>query len=398
MTKPIIIIGSGLAGYNLAREIRQRDKQTPMLMITRDAGDFYSKPMLSTALSMGKTPDALLSMSAEKMSAQYNMDILTHTAVDKIIPKENTLIIRPLAKTTDLIEHEPEQSQDSSLEYHSLILCLGADTQVPLLEGDALNDVLQVNDAYQYKSFHEKITNKQSITLLGAGLVGCEFANDLTQAGYKVHIVESAHFPIASLLPEKIGCELTLALEKQGARWHLGRRAKSINHHNHQYVITLDNNEQIISDVVFSAIGLKPRIDLAKQAGIHTRHGVVVDTYLRTNMSNIYAIGDCSEINGWSLPYIAPIMQCAKTLASILTNNPNPLSLPAMPVIIKTSCYPISVCRPPFVTKPEWQFEEVDGITRAYLKDQEHGLLGFILTKDAIKERMTLAQSLKHWL
>lgn len=381
MTKPIIIIGSGLAGYNLAREIRLQNAQVPIMMITQDAGAFYSKPMLSTALSMSKTPEALMSMSAEKMAAQYNMQILTHTHIEKIIPEDNCV-------TTS---HE-------AFEYSALVFCTGADTHVPLLEGDATSDILQVNDIYQYQQFREKIANKQNITLLGAGLVGCEFANDLVQAGFKVHIVEPQTTPIAALLPERVGQALKQALEQQGAEWHLGHTAKAVHHHNEKYRITLNDESTFETDFVFSAIGLRPRVALAKHAHLHTHRGIVVDQYLRTHIPNIYAMGDCAEINHWTLPYIAPIMQAAKTLAKTLTGHESTLSLPAMAVVIKTSCYPIVICKPPFAVNAHWEFEEQDDVLRGYLKDTSGKLHGFVLTKEAIKERMGLAQSLDKWL
>ena len=381
MLKPIIIIGSGLAGYNLAREIRQQDANIPLLMITQDAGAFYSKPMLSAALSMNKTPEAIMSMNAEKMAAQYNMQILTNTCIEKIIPEDNCIT-----------------TENKTFEYSSLIFCTGADTHIPHLEGDASTDILQVNDVYQYQTFREKIADKKNITLLGAGLVGCEFANDLTHAGFKVHIVEPLATPIATLLPERVGKELKQALEHQGATWHLGHIAKSIHHHDNRYQITLDDGTTFETDFVFSAIGLRPRIALAKHAHIHTHRGIVVDQFLRTSIPNIYAMGDCAEINHWVLPYIAPIMQAAKTLAKTLTGTETALSLPAMAVVIKTSCYPLVVCKPPFAVEANWEFEEKENILRACLKDSAGKLHGFILTKEATKERTSLMSSLDKWL
>lgn len=381
MSNPIIIMGSGLAGYNLAREIRQHDANIPITMITQDGGAFYSKPMLSASLAMGKTPENLMSMSAEKMAAQYNIEILTNTRVEKIIPENNCIT-----------------TANQTLEYSSLIFCTGAESHIPHLEGDALSDIVQVNDVYQYQTFREKIAGKKNITLLGAGLVGCEFANDLTHAGFKVHIVEPLTTPIAALLPERAGKALLHALEQQGAEWHLGHTAKAIHHHDQHYQITLDDGTSFLTDFVFSAIGLRPRIALAKQANICTHHGIVVDQYLRTNIPNVYAMGDCAEINHWVLPYIAPIMQAAKTLAKTLTGTETALSLPAMAVVIKTSCYPIVVCKPPFAIEAHWEFEEKDETLRAYLKDSTEKLHGFVLTKEAIKERMPLVNSLDKWL
>ena len=71
----IIIIGTGLAGYTLARELRKRDQQADLLLITHDDGSSYSKPMLSNALDKGKTADTLVMADAEKMATDLNAEI-----------------------------------------------------------------------------------------------------------------------------------------------------------------------------------------------------------------------------------------------------------------------------------------------------------------------------------
>lgn len=389
MTQPIIIIGSGLAAYNLVREIRQRDETIKILMITENAGHFYSKPMLSTALSMGKTPESLMSMTSEKMAEQYKLSIFTHTKVTKIMPEQNSLLI---------CKHEEKESPRDSLQYSHLIFCTGAEPYLPPINGKAKEDIFHINDIYEYALFREKIINKKKIILLGGGLVGCEFANDLSQAGYSVDVIELAKTPIAKLLPAYIGEKLQAALEKQGVQWHLGKKAQSIEKDHGLYCLTLEDGEKIEGDLVLSAIGLKPRIDLAKEAGITTHIGITVNSYLKTNIDNIYAMGDCAEMNGFILPYIAPIMQSAKALAATLTGEMTSLSLPAMAIGIKTSAYPLVVCQPPHLSDLSWEFEESEDHIRGYLKDKNHHLKGFILTHSITKERATLAQSLEKWL
>ena len=80
----IVIIGAGLAGYNLAKEIRKLDKQVPLQIITADGGESYSKPMLSNALAKGKSPAQLVLADAEKMSQQLGATILSNTCVESI--------------------------------------------------------------------------------------------------------------------------------------------------------------------------------------------------------------------------------------------------------------------------------------------------------------------------
>ncbi|MCD8543028.1 MAG: FAD-dependent oxidoreductase [Gammaproteobacteria bacterium] len=379
MDTPIIILGSGLAGYHLAREIRQRDQDVPLCMLTRDAGHFYSKPMLSTAMGMGKEVDVLMSMPAEKMAQQYHMDIVTHTEVTSILPQENSLCVNSLHSGVSEV-----------MNYRALILCIGAEPRIPVLEGNAQADVLSVNDVYQYQLFREKLVNKKQVVLLGAGLVGCEFANDLTRAGYAVDIVEPASTPLASLLPPEIGIELQRALERQGARWHCGRTAKSVDYNDDAYSVMLDDGSSISADIVFSAIGLSPRTGLAAQAGIYTERGICVNEYLQTNLPNIYAIGDCAEINHWILPYIAPIMHCSKALAASLLGELTPAAFPVMPVVIKTSAYPVVVCRPRNMSDTQWVIKKNNHDFVAELRHKDHQLVGFILTGEFTKERAEL--------
>ncbi len=83
---PLVIIGTGLAGYNLAREWRKLDSETPLLLITADDGRSYSKPMLSTGFSKDKDADGLAMAGAGAMADQLKARILTHTRVTGIDP------------------------------------------------------------------------------------------------------------------------------------------------------------------------------------------------------------------------------------------------------------------------------------------------------------------------
>jgi rubredoxin---NAD+ reductase len=378
----VVIIGSGLAGYNLAKEIRKIDQNLSLIMISQDKGDFYSKPQLSTALRMKKTASDLIMSSAEKMSEDLAMTIKTNCKVDAINSGENQITLQ----NGDIIT------------YDQLVLALGADTPTPPLSGDGIDALYHVNDVYQYQAFREAIENKKHITIIGAGLVGCEFANDLSMLGFTVSMVDPAPSALSQLVPKEIGGKLQSALTAQGVNWHLGNVVKTINKSQDKLTITLDNDETWETDVVLSAVGLRPRIDLAKTADIQCDRGINVDKQLKTNVDNVYALGDCAQINGWNLHYVGPILHAAKCLAKTLTGETNELTLPALPVVIKTSCYPICLCCPPFSTTATWSCETDHASLKFSLKNKQDELLGFMLTKNAVKERMAFMQQLPAWL
>lgn len=377
MQHPIIIIGAGLAGYQVAREFRKLDAATPLTIITADDGRYYSKPQLSTALTQQKTAENLANATAEHMAAQLNATILTQRSVSRIYPHNKTIEIHA--------EFFP---------YEKLILACGADVIKPPLEGNAVTEVLSINHIYHYASFESLIKNKKNITILGAGLIGCEFANDLSNAGYEVHVIAPAHTPLDLLLPEKVGKILQTALEKNGVHFHLGCVATHVNKTEQGVRLQLNNGKNLETEFVLSAIGLRPHVELAQSANLHTERGVVVNRYLETSEKDIYALGDCAEVEGHVLPYITPLLNCSRALAKTLSGTRTAVDYPAMPVVVKTPAHPIVVCPPPRSINGNWEIELNDNSARALFFDEKKQLYGFVLTNEAVKERAALAKQI----
>jgi rubredoxin---NAD+ reductase len=377
MQNPIIIIGTGLAGYQLAKEFRKLDTNSPLMLITADEGKFYSKPMLSTALTSGKTADTLASATANEMASQLNAKILTQSEVTRIDPISQILWIK-----------------EQAIPYAKVVLACGADVIKAPLQGDGAAYVLSINHLYHYASFQTVIKNKKHITILGAGLIGCEFANDLCNAGFAVSVIAPAKTPLDLLIPEKIGMLLQEALAKHGVHWHLQCVANQIIKTQDHYRVLLSNGTEFETDFVLSAIGLIPHTNLAKTANVKTQKGVIVNRYLETSVENIYALGDCAEVEGHVLPYIAPLLNCSRALAKTLAGVRTAVEYPAMPVLVKTPIHPLAICPPPKGLPGEWKIETTENNVRALFYNDAGQLSGFVLTNDAVKERMQLAKQL----
>jgi len=388
--KPIIIIGSGLAGYTLAREFRKLDKETPVILISSDDGQFYSKPILSNAFSKNKQASDIPMFNAEQMADQLNARVYTNTLVRVIEPGKNT------------ISTVGPDNADQSHEYSSLILAIGADQiQIPFA-GNAADETLSINDLSEYTLFREQIEKEgvKKIAIIGGGLIGCEFANDLKQAGLEVHVIERNKLPLQTLLPEEAAASLHFSLAQLGIEWHLEKSVTEINSKNGQYVLTLSGNspdeKRLIDgiDLVLTAIGLQPRTELAKASGIESSRGIVVDRYLRTNIPNIFALGDCAEVQGLVLPYVMPLMNAARALAKTLANQATEVTYPAMPVVVKTPACPIVILPPPAGLDGQWQISDVDHGTKALFLDKNNNIRGFALTGEATSERNALTRGI----
>jgi rubredoxin-NAD+ reductase len=373
--QPIVIIGSGLAGYTLAREIRKRDKDMSITIITADNGAFYSKPNLSNALALGKTPEQLASATSEKMATDLNVDIQTHRRVIALKRDQKVVV-----------------TDQGEVPYSKLVLALGADPFEHGLSGNGAAQVLSVNDLADYTTFRTALSGNKRVVVLGGGLIGCEFAHDLSHAGYNVDVIHLGPWPLERLVPKEIGEALADALARRSVRWHFNRRAVAVEREPMDLRVMLDNGEEIRGDVVLSAIGLKPRTTLANEAGIATKRGIVVDRQLLTGDRDIYAIGDCAEVEGHVLPFVQPLMQQARALAATLTGEPTHVSYPAMPVVVKTPSYPLAVLPPAPGIEGSWQVECGTGGICALHQGPSGALQGFALSGNRAAERSKLAQ------
>lgn len=374
----IVILGSGLAGYSLAREIRAIDQQVPLQMITADAGDFYSKPMLSTGLAQGKQRADLINATAEVMAERLGMRIDTHCSASKIVP-EQQLVKTDCGETT----------------YASLVLALGAHPIVPVMQGDAADRRITVNSLYDYHNFRQQLPAAPAhIAIIGPGLIGCEFANDLLGSGYQVSLIGPDPHPISSLLPEITAKQLQNAMTDAGAAWHLQQTAAIMDKTPNGFRLTLTDASTLDCDLVLSAVGLMPAMQLASEAGLRTGRGVATNRYLNCSDSHIYALGDCADVAGLNLPYVMPLMNAARTLAKTLTGNPTEVVYPAMPVVIKTPLHPIVISPPRPGVTGEWHNLQDDQGTACRFNAPDGSLLGFVLSGGHIDQKQVWSKQL----
>ena len=373
----IVIIGSGLAGYTVIRELRKLDKAIPITLVTREPGYFYSKPMLSTALASKKSAEQLQTTSTEGMATQLEITIVGDAVVSAIDTVSQTI-----------------ETSKGSIAYGKLVLGLGSDQIRLPLQGNAANEVITVNDLEEYAQFREAIEGKKRIAILGAGLIGCEFANDLVLGSYEVDVIDLAPQALGRLLPEAAAQVLQSKLSEVGVRWHFATTVQSIDRNGDFLSITLANGSVISSDVFLSAVGLRPRLDLAKAAGILTSIGITVNRQLETSAKNVYAIGDCAEVDGLVLPYVMPIMQAARTLAPNLLGQALALTYPAMPVMVKTPALPTIVSPPAKGAVGDWKVNSMEDGLEARFESSEGKLLGFALLGAATAQRGALTKEL----
>ena len=438
--QPVIIIGSGMAGYTLARELRKLTTSLPIVMVCQDSGDSYAKPTLSNAYAQNKLADSIANASAAKMAETLNLALLNFHQVTDINAAEQVIVVRSLVN----------ESSQTTLAYRDLVLATGAHSR--LLPNLAVNHqtIFTVNHLDEYKSFQQRLNTLKSqksapikVAIIGAGLIGCEFANDLIgqnpanqTADITVALFDKAARPLAQQLPSEAGIMLQDALTQSGVTFYLGTDITSITTNlntnidtsaNATVTISFDKDKQsqtFEADIVLIAIGLVANTDLAASANIAiassqhinptithlprtVQQGIKVDAYLATSAKHIYAIGDCANVMGSYMPYVMPLMNQAKALAKTLADPnmaPTKVAYPAMPVAIKTPSLPLVVLPVSGQYSDDqlyWQTTPTtDGMVMiAHPKDDSNHILGFVLAgKEAAKQRLTLTKQVADWL
>lgn len=373
----ILILGTGLAGYTLAREFRKLDTATPLHLLTADDGSFYSKPVISNALAQKKTALQLALNTAEQMALQLKAVVTTQTQATSIDTSAHAVV-----------------TPAGTHGYQRLVLASGAEPIRLGIAGDGARDVLSINNLADYARFRERLAGRRRVAILGAGLIGCEFANDLRSAGIEVDVIDPGTTLLIRFLPAVSGRFLQDALEKTGVHFHLGTTAQSIDRQADGLRLTLANGTSIEAGLVLSAVGLRPNTRLASEAGIRTERGIVTDRTLATNIPDIYALGDCAEVEGLNLPFVMPIMHAARALARTLSGAPTAVQYPAMPVVVKTPACPTVLCPPPPGVEGAWDETDTGNGIRALFHDRAGAVRGFALTGNAVQEKQALIKDL----
>lgn len=340
----LVIVGAGVAGWSVAEAVRRRDPARPILLVTACAGAVYAKPSLSMALGQGKSADDLVDDDAATHAASLGIEVLTRTRVIKIDTARRRLI-----------------TARGGIAYGSLVLALGARQRQLAVRGDAADRILRVNDLAAYRDLRRRLSESSHVTILGAGLIGCEFADDLRAGGFEVTLVEPSERPLSALLPAPMGAALRERLAERGVDWRLGCTLDQLDRDAGNLEARLSNGETFHTDLVLSAAGLLPLTEPAAKAGLEVRGGILVDRAMRTAVPGVYALGDCAAVEGRVFSYIEPIRRQAEAIAADLDGDQEPF-VPLPPLVrIKTPSLPLTVCSVAAGDSADWALVESDG-------------------------------------
>lgn len=375
MSHGIVIIGSGFAARQLVKNLRKQDSQVAISVIAADSIDEYNKPDLSHVISLGQRADEMTRQSAGEFAEQYNVRLFPYTWIKEIDAQARVV-----------------KSTDNQWPYDKLVLATGASAFIPPVAGREL--MLTLNSQLEYRACESQLFDARRVLIVGGGLIGSELAMDFTRAGKSVTLVDNAASILASLMPPEVSSRLQHRLTDMGVHLLLKSQLQSLEQTARGIRATFDRDRHVEVDAVISATGLRPETALARSAGVEVNRGIVVDSTLKSSNPDIYALGDCAEIDGQLLPFLQPIQISAMTLAKNLLGGNAPLKLPAMLVKVKTPELPLHLAGETRRCDLNWQIStEAQGMVAKGV-DAEGQLRAFVVSEDKMKEAFALLKAL----
>jgi rubredoxin-NAD+ reductase len=301
---PIVIVGAGIGGWYIAEQLRQNGAKGPITIVTKDDGDYYYKPHLSVSVTSKSRADLIIANGSDRAQL-LDVDLRARTQVLGLDRKKKRLLT---------IKGKVEYGK---VEYAKLVLATGA---VPfrLYDRRIQQHLYQLNDLDQYESLRQLFNSgRKRVLILGAGLIGCELADGLARAGHEVAINDKAQYLPSSTVSEGVSTDVHDRSVQNGIEFVLGTTMSDLAKEDGGLQIRFEDGRTMARDVVISAIGLKPNVDLAVRAGLDVGRGIKVDDTMRTSDPDIYAVGDCAEHKG----QVFSFAECINRQAAVIVDQ-----------------------------------------------------------------------------
>lgn len=274
MEKNYVIVGNSAAAIGCVEGIRQIDTKGSILIVSDEPHHTYSRPLISYLL-WGKTDRQRMKYRPDSFYEDNKVDTLFGVKATALHPEEHTL----------------ELDNGETVTYGKLLLATGSRPFIPPMEG--LDQVekkftfMTLNDAL---ALEEAITPDSKVLIVGAGLIGLKCAEGIFEKVASLTVVDLANRILPSILDEEGSKLVQEYIEKKGVKFYLSDSVAKFE----EGVARLNSGAEVEYDVVVIAVGVRPNVELAQQAGIDVNRGILTDVHCATSAADVYAAGDCT--------------------------------------------------------------------------------------------------------
>src|SRR5215475_1852757 len=275
---PVVIVGAGHAGFQVAASLRQLGFSEPIRLINDEGHLPYQRPPLSKAYLKGTGGPDTLMFRPEKFFHDQKIELVAGRAL-----------------AIDRAARKLKLAAGDQLDYGHLVLATGARNRLIDIPNANLPDVRYLRILDDSEDLRSRLASKTRVVVIGAGFIGLEFAATARFKGLEVDVLELASRVMARAVTAEVSEYFQARHAAAGVRIHLGVQATAIEADGDKITgVSLSDGRHIPADLVVVGVGVLPNVELAADAGLQTASGIIVNDRLLTSDPNISAIGDCA--------------------------------------------------------------------------------------------------------
>ena len=274
----VLILGAGPAGLTVAETLRERDRSTAITMLSSEPYAPYAPPAMADHFITGS--DETLFWKGHDVCERLGVDYRPSSSVARVEPRTRTVVLEG----------------GTALGYDRLVLATGSRLHAPV-QGSTLAGISNFKSLRAAESLVQRARHGEarSAVVVGAGFIGVEVALLLAELGLRVTMVEALDRVMHRMLDGETAAIVQAELIRRGIELRLATPVAAFAGDGSVEHVELESGERLRADVYVAATGVKPNVELLAQTEIATRWGVMVDDHLRTNVADVYAVGDVAE-------------------------------------------------------------------------------------------------------
>ncbi len=300
--RKLVVIGNGMAGVRCVEEILKINKDAfEITIFGKEPHPNYNRILLSKVLQ-GDTTIESITLNDWKWYEDNEITLHTDEQVIRINTEENYVVT----------------AKDRVVSYDELIVATGSLPFMLPLPGAKKEGVTAFRDISDCETMVQSSQKYKKAIVIGGGLLGLEAARGLLNLGMQVDVVHIADYLMDRQLDPTAAGMLQKELEEQGMNFLLQKNSAEITGHKRVKGLRFADGSWREADLIVMAVGVRPNIEVVSGTDIETNRAIVVDDFMRTNIPNIYAVGECAEHRGFVYGLVAPLYEQGKALASAL--------------------------------------------------------------------------------
>ena len=272
------IIGNSVAAVGAVEAIRTNDEKTPITIISNEPYHVYSRPLISYFLS-GKVHEDKMYYRDKDFYTRNRVEILLGRNVTGVEPDKKAVILE----------------NNTKIFYDKLLIATGGKLIVPSVEGLDKEGVFSFATWDDAKKIACTVDKVKKAIVIGGGLIGLKAAEALKERGITVTVIELAERILSPIMDEIASGIVEKHLKTSGVNVITKNTVKEIDGKNSVKSVVLKDGQKVDCDIVITAIGVKPRLDVIRNTGITVNHGIVVNDQMETSVQGIFAAGDVAE-------------------------------------------------------------------------------------------------------